>query len=256
MNKYYDFIIEDINKGIYKKCIDKADVLLFLNFVKKYLFFPVFYKTFSISNIDFLYDKISFLLKRISIIEENDFFGEIPLIKNKLEHSVDMTIKYDPSIFSREEIVLIFPSFYAIFAYRIAHLFYEKKEYLLSRMISEISHMKTGIDIHPGAVIGDYFFIDHGTGLVIGQTTIIKDFVKLYHGVTLGSSFKNDDINKRHPTIENNVTIYANSTILGGKTIIGENSIIGSGVTIRESIEKNSIVKLDTQNIVKKRSDC
>ena len=133
---------------------------------------------------------------------------------------------------------MAYPGFVAIAAHRIAHWLLERKLNLIPRLISEIAHARTGIDIHPGAHIGQSFVIDHGTGIVIGETTVIKDNVKLYQGVTLGAlSVKRDFINlKRHPTIESNVIIYANATILGGDTTIGENCIIGGNMWITRSI--------------------
>ena len=137
-----------------------------------------------------------------------------------------------------DEVILAYPGFVAIAAHRIAHWLLERKLNLIPRLISEIAHARTGIDIHPGAHIGQSFVIDHGTGIVIGETTVIKDNVTLYQGVTVGAlSVKRDFINlKRHPTIESNVIIYANATILGGDTTIGENCIIGGNMWITRSI--------------------
>ena len=136
--------------------------------------------------------------------------------------------------------------------YRLSHELYLMNYKLQARIMSELAHSKTGIDIHPGAVIGNNFFIDHGTGIVIGETTIIGNFVKIYQGVTLGAVSLNNvptlKKTKRHPTIGDNVTIYASASILGGSTIIGKNAIIGSNVFITTSIEENKIVKLDNKN--------
>lgn len=152
-----------------------------------------------------------------------------------------------------EEIILCYPYIKAIILHRIAHFLYINKIYVLARILSEEAHSLTGIDIHPGAKIGKNFFIDHGTGIVIGETCIIGNNVTLYQGITLGTySFKKnskkslDLKSKRHPTIEDNVTIYANATILGGGTIIGTNSVIGSNAWIASSVAANSTVKANS----------
>ena len=136
---------------------------------------------------------------------------------------------YDPAAKSLDEIILSYPGFYAIIVYRLAHILYEQNISILPRMMSEQAHSKTGIDINAGAKIGCPFFIDHGTGIVVGETTIIGNAVKLYQGVTLGALAvrKEDAAVKRHPTIEDNVVIYAGSTILGGETTVGNDCIIG-----------------------------
>lgn len=164
-----------------------------------------------------------------------------------IETDVRAAYEGDPAAKSEFEIMLAYPAFEAISIYRLAHRLYELNVPLLPRMMTEYAHKTTGIDIHPGATIGKYFFIDHGTGVVIGETCVIKEHVKLYQGVTLGAlSFKLDgDGNpvkgiKRHPDIGNNVIIYAGATILGGKTVIGDNSIIGSNVWLTHSVEAGS----------------
>lgn len=159
----------------------------------------------------------------------------------------------DPAVTCIEEVILCYPYIKAIILHRVAHFLYINKMYILARMLSEEAHSLTGIDIHPGAKIGKNFFIDHGTGIVIGETCIIGDNVTLYQGITLGTySFKKNKTEyfqlkkKRHPTIEDNVTIYANATILGGDTVIGENSVIGSNAWVASSIQANSIVKANS----------
>ena len=163
----------------------------------------------------------------------------------------------DPAAESIEEVILAYPGFYAISTYRVANFFYKHDESLLARIISEIIHGKTGIDIHPGAEIGKSFAIDHGTGIVIGETTIIGDRVKIYQGVTLGalSVSKKSGHNKRHPTIENDVIIYGNATILGGKTVIGEGSVIGGNVWLTESVAANSKIFNKSKIRIKKKPD-
>ncbi|MCL4165831.1 UNVERIFIED_CONTAM: hypothetical protein GTU68_042131, partial [Idotea baltica] len=158
------------------------------------------------------------------------FSGKLHLIKKKIELDAKAAKNNDPACKSLEEVYLAYPGFHAIAVYRLSHEFYKLDLFILSRMMSEYIHGITGIDIHAGATIGDSFFIDHGTGVVIGETAIIKSQVKIYQGVTLGGIQVKKSLasTKRHPTIEENVTIYANATILGGDIVIGVNSIIGA----------------------------
>lgn len=173
-----------------------------------------------------------------------DYLKCLPMILNKLNKDAEAILLGDPASNSINEIYLAYPGFYAIAIYRLAHPLYQMNFPLVPRLMTEFAHSKTGVDINPGAQIGEYFFIDHATGVVIGETTLIKDHVKIYQGVTLGalSIEKKMANSKRHPTIENGVTIYANATILGGNTIIGANTIIGGNAWITSSIEPNSIV--------------
>ncbi|MEI0478786.1 serine O-acetyltransferase EpsC [Brachyspira pulli] len=177
-----------------------------------------------------------------------DFVEQLDDITLSLEKDLEFFYQSDPASKSYDEIVLTYPGFRAIFHYRIAHIFYNQKEYLIARTISEFAHSKTGIDIHPGATIGDYFFIDHGTGIVIGETTIIGHHVKIYQGVTLGAlsltNGRNLEGQKRHPTVCDYVTIYANASIFGGNTTIGENAIIGANCIVLESVEENKKISL------------
>ncbi len=167
-----------------------------------------------------------------------DFWIALPEIKEMLEMDVQAIYEGDPAAKSRTEVVRTYPGFYAITSYRIAHFLYGKGYKLLARMITENAHSHTGIDIHPGASIGKHFCIDHGTGMVIGETTEIHDHVKIYQGVTLGalSVRKEDAAVKRHPTIEEYVVIYAGATILGGDTVIGRHSVIGGSVWLTSSV--------------------
>lgn len=173
-----------------------------------------------------------------------DFMLVIPNLFNSLKKDAAAIFNNDPAARSIEEVYLAYPGFYAIAIYRMARVFYTLGLPLIPRLMTEYAHQLTGIDIHPGAYIGESFFIDHGTGVVIGETTTIENNVKLYQGVTLGAlTVKKEQKNtKRHPTIKSGVTIYANATILGGNTIIGKNSIIGGNTWITASVEKNSIV--------------
>lgn len=177
------------------------------------------------------------------------FATTIPRIQEILLTDVQAGFDGDPAAKSKEEIIFSYPGFYAIFVYRIAHELYLEKVPFIPRMMTEYAHTGTGIDINPGATIGDYFFIDHGTGVVIGETTQIGTHVKLYQGVTLGalSTRKGQllaDV-KRHPTIGNNVTVYSNASILGGETVIGDNSIIGGAAFITSSVPANTRVSVN-----------
>ncbi len=172
-------------------------------------------------------------------------------IRKKLDLDAQAFENTDPACKSLGEVYLAYPGFHAIAIHRLSHELYKMKVPILPRMMSEYGHGLTGVDIHPGAVIGDAFFIDHATGVVIGETTIIENNVSIYQGVTLGGIQVAKELAevKRHPTIKSNVTIYANATILGDVTI-GENSIIGANVCITQSIEPNSKVIYKSQNSI------
>jgi serine O-acetyltransferase len=176
----------------------------------------------------------------------DEFFEELPKIRVLLSKDLEAAVRGDPAALSADEVILSYPGFQAITVHRMAHFFYTRNIPLIPRIMSELIHMKTGIDIHPGARIGESFFIDHGTGIVIGETTIIGNNIKLYQGVTLGalSVKKEESGHKRHPTIEDDVTIYANATILGGDTVIGRGSIIGGSVWITQSVPAGSKIYL------------
>lgn len=172
------------------------------------------------------------------------FFNELPRIYQELIEDATLILNNDPAARSLEEIILTYPGFFAIATYRICHTLHDLKIPVLPRLISEYAHSKTGIDIHPGAKIQSPFFIDHGTGVVIGETCEIGRRVKIYQGVTLGASIVNKGMadQKRHPTIQDDVVIYANATILGGKTIVGHNCIIGGNVWLTKSLAPNSTI--------------
>ena len=177
------------------------------------------------------------------------FFDSLPLIYNKLQRDVDAIDSGDPAAETRAEVIRAYPGFYAIAAYRMAHRLFELGVKNIPRLITEHAHSKTGIDIHPYAKIGENFCIDHGTGIVIGETAIVGNNVKIYQGVTLGalSVNKSDAKTKRHPTIGDNVVIYSGATILGGKTHIGEDSIIGGNVWITKSVDPGSKIYYQMQ---------
>lgn len=177
-----------------------------------------------------------------------EFFKKIPKIREYVETDVQAFFDGDPAAYNRNEIILSYPGLYAITVNRIAHELFLLSVPLIPRIMTEHAHSKTGIDIHPGATIGKYFFIDHGTGIVVGETTIIGDNVKVYQGVTIGALSTRGGQRlkgvKRHPTIEDNVTIYSGASILGGETIIGKGSVIGSNAFITKSIEPGSKVSI------------
>ncbi len=199
----------------------------------------------------------SFILARAARLAL-DVLREIPDIRRSLHKDIRAAFEGDPSAASVDEVIVAYPSILALVMHRIAHAFYLRGIPLIPRMISEEAHMRTGIDIHPGAEIGEYFFIDHGTGVVIGETCVIGNNVKIYQMVTLGAlSFAKDDTGrlikgrelKRHPTIEDNVILYAGCTILGGATVIGEGAIIGGNVWITNSVSPRTVITFDAEKV-------
>ncbi len=233
----------------------------FLKDLTSLLLFDYYHQSYDEKKIEKLYSNIE--EQASNIFDDNDekknvFLSKLPEIRKTLDTSIIAILDGDPASESKQQIVLEYPGFKAIINYRIAHEFYLLNKKLIARYISEIAHQQTGIDINPGATIGDYFFIDHGTGIVIGETCIIGNHVKIYQGVTLGalSLSKGRDLigKKRHPTVEDNVTIYSNAAIFGGETIIHKGSIIGGDVYLTHSVEENSVVLQTDDNltIVKK----
>ena len=177
------------------------------------------------------------------------FVARLPEVRRLVETDISAAYDGDPAASSRMEVVMAYPGLYAVTIHRLAHELYRLGVPIIPRVMSEFAHSKTGIDIHPGATIGERFFIDHGTGVVIGETTVIGRNVRLYQGVTLGGlSFAKDTSGalvkglKRHPNIEDNVVIYANATILGGDTVIGDNCVIGGNTWLTSSVEAGSVV--------------
>lgn len=170
------------------------------------------------------------------------FFQAIPALDDMLNKDATAILEGDPAATSRYEVIRAYPGFYALAFYRMAHILYTLGVPLLPRLMTEFAHNRTGIDIHPGAKIGAYCCIDHGTGIVIGETTVIGEHVKIYQGVTLGalSVEKTMALQKRHPTIEDHVVIYAGATILGGETVVGHHSIIGGNVWLIRSVAPNA----------------
>jgi serine O-acetyltransferase len=184
------------------------------------------------------------------------FLEQLPTIRELLATDVQAAYDGDPACKSPAEVIFCYPGLEAITVYRLAHLLHELSIPFIPRMMSEWAHSRTGIDIHPGATIGPYFFIDHGTGVVVGETSHIGSHVKLYQGVTLGAlSFPTDEDGqlvrgqKRHPTLEDGVVVYANATILGGRTVVGHHSVIGSSVWLTRTVAPHTTVVLETPNL-------
>lgn len=182
--------------------------------------------------------------KNLTEKQVSQFFEALPELYNQLVLDATSILEFDPAADSLEEVYLAYPGFFATYVYRISHQLWTQEVKILPRVISEYAHSKTGIDIHPGATIGKSFFIDHGTGIVIGETTVIGNNVKIYQGVTLGALnvSKEKAHQKRHPNIEDDVIIYSGATILGGETTIGRESVIGGNVWVTQDVPANSLV--------------
>lgn len=243
------------NRVCFETLPKKKEILLIVNEIRNYLYPGYFERMFG-KEANYRNKKIKLikkLYKKYICPNSVDYFiSELPALENNLKEDVNFFMASDPAIKDREEVIISYPGFLAITYYRIAHIIYEYEVPYVPRIITEAAHSKTGIDIHPGAKIGVPFFIDHGTGIVIGETSIIGKNVKMYHGVTLGAlSLKNVESlrgKKRHPTIEDNVTIYAGASILGGETVIEEGATIGSNVFIVNSVIKGSTVIYTQKN--------
>ncbi len=190
-----------------------------------------------------------------------EFFEQIPNVRAMVQTDLQAAYDGDPAATNMAEIIFAYPGLFAITVYRLAHVLYTLKVPMLPRIMTEHAHSITGIDIHPGATIGEFFFIDHGTGIVVGETTVIGNNVKLYQGVTLGALSTRGGQNlrgkRRHPTIEDNVTIYAGASVLGGDTTIGRDSVIGSNAFITKSVAPCTTVSMKTQELqMKFRAEC
>ena len=270
LNKNYsDQKLFDLSLG--ERLPQKDEIIDFVDELRK-VTFPGFFgrenmayankKYFAGHKLSLLYDKL-FRQIKVALSYKNDaksyqeitedaqekalgFIRRIPEVQALLCKDVEAEYNGDPAANSREEIIFSYPGLFAIFVYRYAHVLYQMKVPFIPRIMTEYAHGETGIDINPGANIGEYFFIDHGTGIVIGETTDIGNNVKIYQGVTLGalSTRKGQQLSgiKRHPTIEDNVVIYANTTILGGETIIGANSVVAGDTFVTKSIPANTKV--------------
>ena len=240
----------------------KNDTEKFIRTVKQALYPEIYYKSKVPAHIHrrILHStasKLKAILRSVGFDKKTaesaveSFMYSLSALRSTLDTDVDAAYEGDPAASDRNEILLVYPSFQAVLSYRVAHELYKLNVPLIPRLIAEQAHTKTGIDIHPGAEIGDSFFIDHGTGVVIGETTVIGHNVRLYHNVTLGARSLSVDCRdscgkKRHPNIGNNVIIYAGTTILGGKTCIGDNCIIGGNVWLTHSVEAGCTVVYDS----------
>ena len=243
-----------------EKCFEsfpKRDkVKYFLKEVKSYLY-PNYFEDAG-EDIDFFRKNKIELIKKIYSehickTTVDGFIKVLPELKEKLNKDLDFFFESDPAADSKDEIIMAYPGFMAIAYYRVAHELFKLGVCYVPRIITEIAHSKTGIDIHPACKIGCPFFIDHGTGIVIGETSEIGNYVKMYHGVTLGAlSLSGGQALhgvKRHPTIKDHVTIYAGASILGGETVIEENVVIGSNVFIVNSVVKDTKVIYSENNV-------
>ena len=257
------------DRTVVKDILDKVQKIIFPGFFKAQL-----YRYYTLANStstlveDVLYNltrQISLTLRYCEMYTDWDdekvqekaadlsmqFLGRIPLIREYIETDLQAEFDGDPAAHSKDMIIISYPGLYAIMVYRIAHELVLLDVPMIPRMMTEIAHSETGIDINPGAVIGKYFFIDHGTGIVIGETTEIGENVKIYQGVTLGAlSTRKGQLlagRKRHPTIEDNVTIYSGASILGGGTVIGKNAVIGANAFITSSIPAGAKVSIANQ---------
>lgn len=251
-----------------KKTINKEKITEVISDIREY-FFPNVFEDVNESVLEYKEQKINSakekLMKEVEKNQDitndeiNNIFEEIISLDATINDDIEKFMESDPAANSKEEIILSYPGIYAILVYRIAHILYRKKVQLIPRIMSEYAHQITGIDIHPGATIGNRFFIDHGTGIVIGETSIIGDDVKIYQGVTLGAkALENADLLrnvKRHPTIKNRVTIYANATILGGETVIGNDVTVGGNVFLTSSVKDNTIVVLKRPELIYKNKE-
>ncbi|MDX2196573.1 MAG: serine acetyltransferase [Cytophagales bacterium] len=262
---------QDFAAKIYKNHVEskwipvKKDVINFLNEIFSFLF-PQHCDRFYHSFRDFeyhLYDIERSLYVILETLYRNEhhkskeiyqlFFAQIPNIYDQVIQDADAMVQGDPAAKDMSEVIATYPGFYAIAVYRIANFFHAQKVDYIPRLLTEIAHEKTGIDIHPGATIGSHICIDHGTGIVVGGTSVIGNHVKIYQGVTLGalSVDKNMAQTKRHPTIQDHVVIYSGATILGGDTVIGHHSVIGGNVWLVNSVPAHSKVYHSEEIILK-----
>lgn len=231
---------------------NKKGILLFVEHLKR-VFYPCLYGKYT--NVKKEEEKAKYYFsKYISKEKVNEFFSNVEKLKDLYDKDVEAIFNGDPAADSLAEIISTYPGFTAIFYHRIAHTIYELKLPIVARIISEEAHFLTGVDIHPGATIGEYFMIDHGTGVVIGETTTIGSNVRIYQGVTLGalslSGGHRLKDSKRHPTIGNNVVIYSGASILGGECVIGDNVVIGSNVFLTESVPANTKVMIKKPDLI------
>lgn len=264
MKKDFAKYLVSINKSY---CSEVPSVLEANSFVDDLvnLLFPIrINKNLSIQEIEIRLDRMKLRLKELLIPLQKElkdtpanisarFFNDLPELYKILLNDAQNFTDCDPAAGCVEEVILSYPGFYCLVVHRFSHVLYRLGVPVLPRVMSEYVHGETGIDIHPGATIGNNFFIDHGTGIVIGETAVVGDNVKIYQGVTLGAIYVEKSLKetKRHPTIEDNVIIYAGSTILGGKTTVGHDTVIGGNVWLTESVLPHSVVYRQHKAIIK-----
>lgn len=266
-NQFDDFIkkVFQKKKNNFLEFFDKKAAEHFVEELYRIVFLPVSIDSHKQLEQDFkaLQQLLSDVLLNISQDQKSTeknvqlFFNALPELYEKLNLDAEAILEFDPATESLEEILLSYPGYFATYVYRISHQLWKQGIKILPRVLSEYAHSKTGIDIHPGAEIGDYFFIDHGTGIVIGETSIIGNHVKIYQGVTLGALnvSKQNAKQKRHPNIEDQVIIYSGATILGGNTTIGRESIIGGNVWITQNVPPYSLVYHKSEIKIKDNSN-
>ncbi len=277
-----DAILEDYRNGRDIDRIEQSrqpdkDVIIDIIHKLRRIVFPGYFKEKSFRiynakhNLSMLIEDVMFNLNRqIGLVIGEDknseeicleFLSTIPAVRALVQTDLQAAYDGDPAASGKEEIIFSYPGLFAITVYRLAHELYRLGVPLIPRIMTEHAHSVTGIDIHPGASVGEFFFIDHGTGIVIGETTVIGKNVKIYQGVTLGglSTRGGQSLRgkRRHPTIEDNVTIYANTSILGGDTVIGHDSVIGASAFITQSVPPCTTVSQKSQELqFKSRTDC
>lgn len=281
MTNQINNIVDKLTGGINSKHYlpNKKDIIKLIYELKNIIFLDFFDKDsniFSLKNyLSLKLQKISYILgkqisKCLKYLPENSetkeeeifnkgqklsikFLQKLPKVQKLLKTDLQASFDGDPAAFNKDEIVVAYPGLFAIMVNRLAHELYLLKVPILPRIMTEYAHMQTGIDIHPGATLGKYFFIDHGTGIVIGETAMIGNNVKIYQGVTIGALSTRGGHKlygkKRHPTIEDNVIIYAGASILGGNTVIGKNCVLGGNVFIVSSIPDGTKVSLKNQQL-------
>ncbi len=262
--KSFPKILEKHYEQCYKDVPSKTDAIAFLNDMVALLFPVTHGQMFTPDELEYRWLDLQLQFRKLitpampnggrtDIIGE--FFSQVPAIYADLMHDAGFFNECDPAASCKEEIILSYPGFYAITVYRFAHVIYRLGIPILPRILSEHAHSRTGIDIHPGATIGRHFYIDHGTGIVIGETAVIGDNVKMYQGVTLGATFVDKDLQgkQRHPRIEDNVILYAGCTILGGGTVIGHDSVIGGNVWLTESVPPHTKVYHEPEIVIKEQ---
>jgi len=268
MNAQFSALFEQINQSYCSKVPPIKNTHEFIGKIVRLLFPIMENRSISTHELESEFTQLQLHLKELLLpldqIEDGDidaiaerFFEQIPDIYEMLVEDAQTILASDPAANCLEEVVVSYPGFYALTIHRLAHLLYLEKVPHLPRVMSEYAHGRTGIDIHPGASIGKKFCIDHGTGIVIGETVIIGNNVKIYQGVTLGATFvaKRLKDTKRHPTIEDNVIMYAGCSILGKDTIIGHDTTIGGNVWLTESVPSHSFVYSQQQSVVRDNRD-